>query len=136
MASDKTERLLNEIGQLLIEGTTDSTRKILLHAELDRNMVAPAIFEDAENRIVYRDADSRLDYALLELWEAQDSTKRWVEIEYLLHGENFEASFTYAEEVDPEEDPLERRDRVVARYLGKKPIDYPPPTADEPVFKL
>ena len=64
---------------------------------------------------------------LLDLWEAQDSDKRWTEIEYVVRGDKFHASFTYPDEIDPEEDPFDRRDRIVAKHFGKKPIVYPPP---------
>ncbi|UVO51057.1 hypothetical protein M0208_11195 [Sphingomonas sp. SUN019] len=55
----------------------------LLYAKLDRNWVAESIFKELENQILYRRPDiNRLPYALLDLWEAQDSDDRWAEIEY------------------------------------------------------
>jgi len=133
--NDETEQLLNEIGQLLSEDVAYRRHNTLLHAELDVNYVAPSIFTDLGDHIVNRDADRRLDYALLDLWGAQDSDKRWREIEYLLRGDKFEVNFTYPEEVDPEEDSLDRRDRIVERYFGKKPIDYPPPPDNAMKYK-
>lgn len=127
MASDETERLLNEIGQLLAEDTEYPLDGTLLYAELDTNMVAPSIFKSRGNHVLYRWPDlDRLAYALLDLWEEWEPGKRWAEIEYVIRGGKFEASFTYPEEIDPEEDRFERRDRIVKRHFGDKPIVYPP----------
>lgn len=90
-------------------------------------MVAPSIFKNRGNSIVYRDPDlDRLGDALLNLWDAEESENRWAEIEYLVSGDRFEVAYTYAEEIDPEEDPFERRDRIVKRHFGDKTIVYPP----------
>jgi hypothetical protein len=131
MPRDETERLLNEIGLLLAEDKDYPLDGTLLHAELDRNFVAPSIYKDLGDRVLYLDPDvERLGGALLDLWEAQDSSRRWSEIEYLVRGKEFQATFNYPEDIDPEEEPLDRRDRIVAKYFGEKPIVYPPPPDD------
>ena len=132
MASDKAERLLNEIGRLLAEDTEYPLDGTLLHAELDRNMVAPSIFKDRGNHVLYRWPDlDRLGDALLDLWEAEEPGKRWAEIEYVIRDGTFEASFTYPEEIDPTEESLDRRKRIVKRHFGDKPIVYPPWPPDD-----
>ena len=68
---------------------------------------------------------------MLDLWEAQDTDDRWREIEYVVRGDTFEAEYTYPDEIDPDEEPLDRRDRVVARHFGDKLITYPPPTEED-----
>ena len=74
---------------------------------------------------------------MLSLWNAQTTEPRWAEIEYVIREGRFDASFTYPDEIDPEEDEFVRRDRVVARHFGEKPIQYPPPPEDEDeVFTL
>ncbi|PWG02517.1 hypothetical protein [Sphingosinicella humi] len=132
MPSDKTERLLNKIGQLLAEDTEYPLDGTLLYAELDRNFVAPSIFKDRGNHVLYRDPDlDRLSDALLDLWEAETPDKRWAEIEYVIRDGRFDVAFTYPEEIDPGEEPMDRRKRVVARHFGDKPIVYPPPPEDD-----
>jgi hypothetical protein len=69
--------------------------------------------------------------ALLDLWEAQDSDDRWAEIEYVVRDGRFEATYTYPDAIDPEEDPMERRDQSVRRHFGEKPIIYSPWPPDE-----
>ena len=136
MPNDETERLLNEIGQLLAEDTHYPLDGTLLHAELDRMFVAPSIFKDLGDHILYREPDlDRLGDALLDLWEAQESDKRWAEIEYVIRDDTFHASFIYPEEIDPEEEPFDRLDRIVARHFGKKKIVYPPPPSDTIEFR-
>lgn len=133
MANDETDRLLGEIGQLLAEDTAYPLDGTLLYAKVDSNYVAPSIFKNRGNNIVYRRPDlDRLGDALLDLWDAEKPENRWAEIEYLITGETFEVAYTYADEIDPEEDPFERRGRIVKRHFGDKPIVYPAfPPEDE-----
>lgn len=127
MANDETERLLVEIGHLLAEDREYPLDGTLLYARLDRNMVAPSVFKHLGNQILFRWPDlDRLGDALLDLWEAQSTNDRWVEIEYVIRNNNFDVTYVYPDDIDPEEDPMERRDRVVRHYFGEKPIVYPP----------
>src|SRR5262245_44817365 len=91
MPDNEAERLLNEIGHLLAEDADYPLDGTLLHAELGKNYVAPSIFKDLGDHVLYRDPDlDRLGGALLDLWEAQDTDKRWAEIEYIIRGDRFE----------------------------------------------
>jgi hypothetical protein len=139
MADNETDRLLNEIGQLLAEDREYPLDGTLLYAELDRNVVSPSIFKELGNEILYRHPDlDRLGDALLDLWEAQSAEDRWVEIECLVRDGTFDVTYVYPDEIDPEEDFTERRDRVVRRHFGDKRIVYPPwsPEDDAPDYDL
>jgi hypothetical protein len=139
MPNDRTTSLLNRIGQLLAEDTDYPLEGTLLYAKVDQAFVAPSIFKDIGDRILYRDPDlDRLGDALLDLWDAQDTKKRWAEIEYVVRGDKFRATFTYPEEIDSEEEPFDRRDRIVKRHFGNKPIVYPPPPGrdEEDIYHL
>ena len=121
MVNDETDRLLGEIGQLLAEDTGYPLDGTLLYAKVDSNYVAPSIFKNRGNNIVYRRPDlDRLGDALLDLWDAEEPKNRWAEIEYIVQGNTFEVAYIYADEIDPDEDPFERRDRIVMRYFGDK----------------
>lgn len=131
------ESLLNEIGQLLAEDKDYPLDGTLLYAELDYNYVRPSIFKDRGGDVLYRDPDlDRLGGALLDLWNATDPANRWTEIEYIVRDGKFLVSFTYADDIDPNEDPLDRRDRIVERHFGSKPIVYPPMPSNFTQFKL
>ncbi|MDP1027677.1 DNA/RNA non-specific endonuclease [Sphingomonas sp. KR1UV-12] len=127
VANSETEDLLNEIGQRLTMDIEYPTEPTLLYAELGDNWIGESIFKELGNQVLYRDPDDqRLPYALLELWEAQEGDNRWMEIEYLLRDGKFNARFIYSDEIDPEEDIVERRARSVRKYFGEKPIVYEP----------
>jgi hypothetical protein len=40
-------------------------------------------------------------------------------------------TYFYPDEIDPEEDLIERRERALHRHFGEKPIVYPPFLTDE-----
>jgi hypothetical protein len=72
MPNDRTTSLLNRIGQLLAEDTDYPLEGTLLYAKVDQAFVAPSIFKDIGDRILYRDPDlDRLGDALLDLWDAK-----------------------------------------------------------------
>lgn len=132
MANDETDRLLAEIGQLLAEDTAYPLDGTLLYARVALNMAAPSIFKNRGNNILYRSPDlNRLGEALRDLWEAEEPDHRWAEIEYLVRGNTFEVAYSYADAIDPEEDTFIRRDRIVRRHFGDKPIVYPPFPPDD-----
>lgn len=137
MPNAKIERLLNEIGQLLAEDAHYPLDGTLLYAELDQNFVAPSIFKDLGDHVLYREPDlDLLGDALLDLWEAGDPEKRWRDIEYVIRDGSFHTTFIYPDEIDPQEERWDRRDRAVARHFGNKPIVYPPMPNDRDTFRL
>lgn len=138
MAIEQTERLLGEIGRLLADDNEYPLDGTLLYARLDHNWVAPSIYKDRGNHLVYRWPDlNQLGGALLNLWNAQDADDRWAEIEYMVRDGRFTATYTYPDDIDPEEDESERRDRIVRRHFGDKPIEYPPlPSDDAPPYEV
>lgn len=136
MPNDKTAQLLNEIGLLLAEDTDYPLDGTLLYAEVDWGYVAPSIFKDLGDRILYREPDlDRLGDALLDLWRAQDPGKAWSEIEYVVRGDKFQASFSYADEIDDDETMLDRRRRIVTKHFGNKRIIYPPMPDDPDIME-
>lgn len=140
VANDVTDRLFGEIGQLLAEDTAYPLDDTLLYARLDTNYVAPSIFKNRGGTIVYRRPDlDRLGDALLDLWDAETPENRWAEIEYLIRGDTFQVTYTYADDIDPNEDTFERRDRIVKRHFGDNPVvypDYPPADDGAPSYDL
>ena len=139
MTDTKTEIMSNKIGQILAEDMQYPLENTLLYAEVDSNWASPSIFKDLGNQILFRRSYSKLTYPLLDLWELSDPDKRWSAVEYVVRNGRFDASFTYPEDLDPEEDRGDRRDRVVRKYFGDKPIRYPPfsdDDDDEDVFEL
>jgi hypothetical protein len=133
---DETIRLLNVVGNILAADTEYPLDGTLLHAELQEGAVGPSIFKDLGDHILYRPASFDLMDPLLDLWGLADPDKRWAEIEYVVRDGAFEVRLTYPEDIDPDEDSLDRRTRVVKRHFGDKPIVYPPFPDDEHLFEL
>lgn len=127
MSGNKAEALLNRLGSLLAEDRDYPIDETLLYAEVDGGYVRPSIFKGRGNHVIYRrpDLDTICD-PLTALWETADPDKRWAEIEYLIRDGRFTATYTYPDEIDHDEEPLDRRRRIVARHFGNKPIIYPP----------
>jgi hypothetical protein len=67
-----------------------------------------------------------LTWILLDLWEAAPPNRRWATLAYRIEGGKFDASFIYSDELNPNDGPIERRERVLQRYYGNKRIEYPP----------
>ena len=127
MADDESELLLTGIIQLLAEDVDCPLDGTLLFAQLDSNWVAPSIYKERGNHILYRSPDlDRIGDPLIEFWEAQTSETRWAEMACLIRDGRFEVTYTYPDEIDHDEEPFDRRDRVVKQHLGDKPIVYPP----------
>lgn len=131
MPSDESARLLNEISQILSADTKYPLEGTFLYAIVDWNMVAASVFKDIGDRLIFLTYGNRLTYPLLNLWEAEPPERRWSVIEYRILGEKFEATFTYPEEMDPEEDSIDSRERALRRHFGDKPVIYPSILDDE-----
>lgn len=138
MANNETERLLNEIGRLLAQDREYPFENTLLYAQLDHNMVGESIFKELGNQVLYRrPVIEDLPDTLLDLWDLQEGHERWAEMEYLCRDGKFEVTYIYPDEIDPEEDLIERRARAVRRHFGDKPIVYPPwPDDDIPDYDV
>ena len=136
MASTETERLLNEIGQLLADETEHPLAGILLYAQVATNVVGTDIFIESGNHVEYSCTGDSLTYPLLDLWEEEEPSKRWAEMEYLLRNGKFTVTFTYPDGIDRDEDFdafAARRESIVKRHFGDKPIVYPPMPDDDEV---
>ena len=136
MASHEAAHLLNEIGAVLAEDVDYPLDGTLLYAEVWPDAVSSAVFKNGGDHVAYQDGPGPLVSMLLDLWEQANPAKRWAEMEYVVRGGKFEASFTYPEEIDPEEDPFDRRRRIVRSHFGDKPIVYPPMPTDDELFQL
>jgi hypothetical protein len=138
VASADSGPLLMRLGQLLAEDRTYPLDGTLLHASVGSGWISISIFKDRGKDVLYVDPDYDLfQNTLYDLWKLEEKGKRWEELDYLIQGEKFDAAFIYPEEIDPEEEPLDRRDRVVNRYFGDKPIVYPPwPFESQESFEL
>lgn len=136
MASADLESLLNAIPSILAQDSDYPLDRTLLYVEAEPGVIGPSIFKDRGNHIIFRMPPHELSEALLDVWEGLDPDERWAEMEYVVTDNKFDVAFTYTEEIDPAEYHFERRDRIVRKYFGDKPIVYPSLDDDGNVFEL
>lgn len=137
MPDHEVTQWLNGIGQLIAEEANPS-KSTLLYVQIGDDFVAPSLFRDRGNHILYEECLERLADPLLDFWYSQQPDTPWAELHYVVRDGKFDAVFVYPEELDHSEEELfisGRRDRIVAKYLGEKPIMYPPPDEDD-IFDL
>jgi hypothetical protein len=119
MASGEIERLLNEVGNVLAQDTDYPLEGTFLYVEAESMMVDMSI-KDLGDAILFRLSMRALSGVLLDLWEAADPKKRWATMEYRIVGGKFTASFTYPEDIDPNESTMDRRERIMQQRYGNK----------------
>lgn len=139
MNSEEDQRYIDEIASLLAVDTEYPLDGTLLYVTAWDDHVSPAIFKSAGNHIMYRDPDMNLlANKVWDFWKSQTGDVRWCEMEYLIQDGKFTLSYAYPDEIDPDERSFDRRDRIVAKYFGDRPILYPPwdEGNDEPIYDL
>lgn len=95
-----------------------------VYAEIDDEGCEVAIFHDEGDKIVYYEADDELFDEIINLWETAIDSEKWLVLEYDVRGEQFESSFTYIDQLNPEEDSIERRERLVHSRYGDRQVIY------------
>lgn len=116
-----------EIGRLVAEDVRADPEGTFLYAEAGDGWSAPSIFKDVGDRVVYREGSDDLCLMLIDVWQAEQPGKRWAALHYTISNGRFDVSFFYAEEMNTEEDTIDRRDRVLRARFGDKPVDYSDP---------
>ncbi|WP_419814104.1 hypothetical protein [Glacieibacterium sp.] len=117
------EQILREIGEAVGHETDRLASEIFLYVEIQPAVISPSMFMDYGEKVIHHSASERLTFLLYDLWLADPEAKRWAAMKYIVNDGHFEALFTYPNEIDPEEDQDDRRDRIVSeRYHNKQII--------------
>lgn len=121
------EQFLREVGLVLAEDDAYPLYVTVLHAHVDTGVVAPSIFKDVGDWVVYREPDlARLTPPLLKLWHLSSLMGRWSEIEYRICGDRFEVRFIQAGDKAKKRFVSDKvRKALLKRYFGNKPVEYP-----------
>ena len=106
-------------------------RAICLYAEIEPDWVAPSLFADVGDHVLYSRVDDDIIDQLFEIWDQLEEDDRWQVIECKLEDGNFEANFRFADSLDPKEHVDERRPRFLNAMFGDKRVVYPPWDDDE-----
>lgn len=136
MNQDRQAELLNQIGTKLHADQRYSAVGTLLICAVADMFISMSLFWDRGNYIMCSSADyDNFEDIMLELWELDEPDKRWLEIEYLIKGKEFEANFLYEEDIGDELVNPSRISASARRYLGDKKIVYPDDLGDD-AFEL
>ena len=119
---------MNEIG---VEGTQivgGDPDGLYIFAEFDEGVVDAGVFKDEGDAVRYFDPTDLLFDLLSEAWEIEspDSNRRWAVMHYEVRGTAFHVELIYPEELDPNEDMVDRRRAALKKRYGGKPIIYSP----------
>jgi hypothetical protein len=123
-------QLLAAIGAALAEDVIGDADGAFLYAEVEPGVVAPSIYKDVGDRVVYSFASSELADRLTEAWESLAPSKRWSAISYTITGERFSVDFEFPDEFDSAAGSEVRLQRVLKSRFGNKIIDYSTPLPD------
>lgn len=131
MADDMYDKLgpkLNEVGQEAMEIVGGGSDGLYIYAEVEEGSVFAAVFMDEGDAVRYYDPSEDLFDLIGEAWEAAEPSqaKRWVVMEYEVHGTKFDTHFKYREELNPKDYATDRRRVALAARYGDKPVIYPP----------
>ncbi len=127
MSNLATGPIYSRMGKMLAEHVDGDGVGTFLWAQAGDAWAGAAIFQEKGNFIEYVSADHELFDLILEAWEAEDPDNRWSELHYRILDGHYSATMVYADQIDPEEDELDRQDRLVREIFGDKPIQYPDP---------
>ena len=86
---------LEEVGRLIAEDVRADPEGAYLYAEAGPGWIEPSIFKDIGDRVLYRQGSDDLCFKLIEVWEAEETSKRWSALHYTIANGRFEASFDY-----------------------------------------
>lgn len=120
--------LIEQIGQLIADLLPENNaNEVFMYALVGDMWQETAIFHDLGNQVVFHFPSLELSEAIQELWELEEPEKKWSMLYYTISAGKFTADFLYPDDIDPEEDSFERRQRIVAERYGEKPVDYSEP---------
>ena len=132
---------LSKVGDLYAELASEIFRivgpeeeQLLFYAEAGDMWTGFSLYRNEAARVSYVDETvedtNLLSDIVLDIWYAEDSDKRWVEMQLAVDGKKFEARQFYADQLDRRETYDDRRERAVRERFGDKPIYYSPLAMD------
>jgi hypothetical protein len=128
MSQDETVEILNTIGQHIADIVGAHPNDTFLYVEADEGSRDAGIFQDVGEEVIYHDPTEDLFDDIGRLWEMAEQGQKWAVMLYDVREGKFDTRFIYAEDINPDESIVDRREReLIARY-GDKPVIYPEPS--------
>jgi hypothetical protein len=127
MSYEQAGPLLNALGQSVAEILGEVPEAALLYAEVGDGWQEAGIFKEMAGHVLYKHPDTDLCDDIGRIWEQDDTEQRWIVMLYRIQDGKFSTEFIYPDDLDPDEDTLERRQRILIELYGDKPVDYSNP---------
>ena len=119
--------ILARLHRRIVANYAHHSATILFVAELGRGLVSMAVFTDHRRHIGYHcpDFSFYLD-VLLAHRQRLPAAQQWEEIHFFVEGSQFEATFAYPEDFDPDVHLADYWCRILRRHFGGKAVDVTP----------
>ena len=121
--------ILNGIGQEIAELLGHQPDDTFLYAEVDDEGYEISIFAEGDKAVLYHFPNRKMFELVQRLWEIADDDKKWSVLEYEIADGEFDASFTFYDQFDPnqndDDDEEDRCDQAIRKRFGDMPVIYP-----------
>jgi hypothetical protein len=135
MSAKSVEDLFQDIGREAVSlAGDDLAGKLLVYAEVeDRVISADVLYQTQKGDVRLVLGSSPLDnivYELWQRWKARPGNEEWRVMSYVVDKDGkLTIDLTYPDDVDSEEDVVDRRPRAVKKYFGDVNVIQPDPFA-------
>lgn len=141
MAPDDEARLIGAIADAIAYSGVRRGGDALLYAEAGWNWVGGSLFVDHQTVIEWiSSSDYHIDDLVLRLWMSAPDTKKWRALTMAVGEKLFRTGFDYGEGWSEDQGEGDRREAIIRRFFGDKPIVYPSldgdGLTDEPINSL
>jgi len=130
VSATSVEDLFQEIGHeaMAIAGD-DLAGRLLVYAEADEGVTSTNLLykhRDGNVRLVFSEPLDDLVYELWERWKEQPGNEEWRVMSYLVDKDGkMTIDIQYPDDVDSEEEVVDRRPRAVKKYFGDVRVIQP-----------
>ena len=122
-------RAISGIGQEISELLGFQPNRTFLYVEVDDEGYEISIFVEDDRSVLYHFPSRKIFELVQHLWEIADDEKKWSVLEFEVSDGNFDASFTFYDQYDPnqndDDDEEDRCDQAIRKRFGGKPVIYP-----------
>ena len=125
------EHLYQLIGAEVLRLAGNNSGKILLIGEIDEGVISADLFcQENKNKARYKYTTTELQdlaYQLWKNWEKWTGKKSWSIMCFQVNKDKISMDLIYSDQIDPEEDELQRREKIIEKVFGKTKVDYSRP---------
>ena len=126
MAANDDARMIGAIADAVAYVGNQRGGDALLYAEAGPGWVRGSLFIDYPELIEWvNPAAHHISELVLRLWTAAPDAKKWRALTMIVGEQIYQTESDYGEGWTDEEDESDRREPIVLRFFGDKPVFYP-----------